>query len=141
MPEAAPARPAAGDTSRGWGRLLVAVYGVFALAATGRSSLQLVTQAGEAPVPYALSALAAVVYVLATVALARSSERSRRMAWAAVSVELVGVLTVGVLSLAEPSLFPDDTVWSAFGAAYGYVPLVLPVAGVAWLWHTRVRRP
>lgn len=140
MPEAAPAPPGAGDTSRGWGRLLVAVYGVFALAATGRSSLQLVTQAGEAPVPYALSALAAVVYVLATVALARSSERSRRVAWAAVSVELVGVLTVGVLSLAESSLFPDDTVWSAFGAGYGYVPLVLPVAGVAWLWHTRVRR-
>ncbi len=140
MPEEAPARPTAGDTSRGWGRVLVAVYGVFALAATGRSSLQLATQAGEAPVPYALSALAAVVYVLATVALARSSERSRRMAWAAVSVELVGVLTVGVLSLAESSLFPDDTVWSAFGAGYGYVPLVLPVAGVAWLWHTRVRR-
>ncbi len=135
MPEAV-AEPSPGDTSRGWGRLLVAVYGVFALAATGRSSLQLATQAGEAPVPYALSALAALVYVVATVALARSSPRSRRVAVAAVSVELAGVLTVGAITLADPALFPDDTVWSAFGAGYGYVPLVLPVAGVAWLWHT-----
>lgn len=132
---------AAADTSRGWGRVLVAVYGVFALAATGRSSLQLVTQADEAPVAYALSALAAVVYLVATVALARPSQRSRRIAWAAVSVELAGVLAVGALTLVEPSLFPDDTVWSGFGAGYGYVPLVLPFAGIAWLWHTSHRRP
>lgn len=141
MPDPRPPDRPARDTARGWGRLLVAVYGVFALAATGRSSLQLATQAGEAPVPHALSALAAVVYLLATVALARSSERSRRAAWAAVSVELAGVLTVGVLSLADPSLFPDDTVWSGFGAGYGYVPLVLPLAGIAWLWRTSRPRP
>ena len=30
----------------GWGRVLVFVYGIFAVAATGRSSLQLATQAG-----------------------------------------------------------------------------------------------
>ncbi len=140
MPEP-PTRPPAGDTSRGWGRLLVAVYGIFALAATGRSSLQLATQADEAPVPYSLSALAALVYLLATAALARSSPRARRVAWAAVSVELVGVLTVGVLTVVDPALFPDDTVWSVFGAGYGYVPLVLPFAGIAWLWHTSPRGP
>lgn len=130
-----------GDTSRGWGRVLVAVYGLFALAATGRSSLQLATQADDAPLPYALSALAAVVYLLATVALARSTERSRRVAWATVTVELAGVLTVGVLTLADPALFPDDTVWSRFGAGYGYVPLLLPFAGIAWLWRTSRARP
>lgn len=129
-------RGPARDTARGWGRVLVAVYGVFALAATGRSVLQLATQAGDAPLPYGLSALAAVVYLLATVALARSTERARRVAWAAVSVELVGVLAVGLLTALDPALFPDDTVWSGFGAGYGYVPLVLPFAGVAWLWHT-----
>ncbi|NTW40635.1 MAG: hypothetical protein HGA44_12235, partial [Cellulomonadaceae bacterium] len=47
------------------------------------------------------------------------------------------VLVVGGLSLARPSLFPDATVWSGLGAGYGYVPLVLPVLGMAWLRRTR----
>jgi hypothetical protein len=52
-------------------------------------------------------------------------------------VELVGVLAVGTLTLADADLFPDQTVWSDYGAGYGYVPLVLPILGLAWIWHTR----
>ncbi len=121
----------------GWGRVLIAVYAVFAVAATGRSSYQLIAQASEAPFPYALSALAAVVYVAATLGLAREGDRWRNVAWAACGTELVGVLVVGTLSLADRDLFPDDTVWSAYGAGYGFFPLVLPFAGLAWLWRTR----
>jgi hypothetical protein len=117
-------------TGRGLGRVLVFVYGVFAVAATGRSTLQLATQAAEAPVPYALSAFAAVVYIVATYALAADR---RRLALVAVGTELVGVLVVGVTSLAVPEDYPDATVWSQFGAGYGYVPLVLPLVGLWWL--------
>jgi hypothetical protein len=131
----------AGRTDRGPGRVLVLVYAVFALAATGRSTLQLATQAGDALLAYSLSALAAVIYVVATVCLARPGPRATRLAWAAVAVELVGVLAVGTLTLADPALFPDDTVWSQFGAGYGYVPAVLPFLGLAWLWRaTRAPR-
>ena len=118
---------------RGPGRLLVSVYAVFALAATARATVQLVRDAAEAPLAYGLSALAAVVYVVATVALARTGSRSRAVAWAAVSVELIGVVTVGLASIIEPAAFPRATVWSGFGAGYGYVPLVLPVLGVLYL--------
>jgi len=117
-------------TGRGFGRVLVFVYGVFALAATGRSTLQLATKASDAPVPYALSAFAAVVYIVATYALAVGR---RRLALVAVGTELVGVLVVGVTSLLVPEEFPDATVWSEFGAGYGYVPLVLPLVGLWWL--------
>ena len=127
------------STRIGAGRVLVAVYGVFALAATARSLVQLLTKAGEAPVAYGLSALAAVVYVAATLGLAEVSPEPRRLAWAAVGFELVGVLTVGTLTVLDPELFPDATVWSAYGAGYGWLPLVLPVAGIAWLLHTRPR--
>jgi hypothetical protein len=120
----------------GLGRLLVLVYGVFALSATGRSSVQLLQKAGEAPLAYSLSALAAVVYLLATVCLARPGPTATRVAWWAVAVELVGVLAVGALTVADPRLFPDDTVWSEFGAGYGYVPAVLPFLGLAWLRRT-----
>jgi hypothetical protein len=117
-------------TGRGYGRVLVFVYGIFALAATGRSSLQLATKASEAPLPYTLSAVAAVIYVVATYALATGR---RGLALGAVGIELAGVLSVGVTSLLLPEDYPDATVWSDFGAGYGYVPLVLPLVGLWWL--------
>ncbi|HEY3437373.1 MAG TPA: hypothetical protein VGK35_06770 [Actinotalea sp.] len=128
--------PVSGRTSSGPGRVLVAVYGLLALAATARSAVQLLRQFDDAPVAYLLSAVAAVVYVLATLGLARGTGRWRTLAWTAVSVELAGVLLVGTLSLTDPALFPDETVWSGFGSGYGYVPLVLPVLGLLWLRRT-----
>ncbi len=125
------------STREGPGRLLVAVYAVFALAATARSAVQIATDFDAAPVAYLLSAGAALVYVLATVGLARSTRGSRRVAAVAIGIELVGVLAVGTLTVLDEELFPDQTVWSGYGAGYGFVPLVLPVLGLAWLWRTR----
>lgn len=127
------------STRSGAGRVLVAIYGVFALAATARSLVQLLTKADEAPLAYSLSALAGVVYVAATLGLAELGPAPRRLAWAAVGFELVGVLTIGTLTVLDPELFPDQTVWSSYGAGYGWLPLVLPFAGVAWLIRTRPR--
>ncbi|MEO7751944.1 MAG: hypothetical protein ABIS35_00880 [Terracoccus sp.] len=126
-------------TGRGAGRLLVAVYGLLALAATGRSVLQISEYFTRAPVAYVLSALAAVIYIVVTVGLARGDRGSVRVARAALVVELAGVLVVGVISYAVPAAFPDKTVWSHFGSGYGYVPLVLPVLGLWWIHRTRSR--
>ncbi|GLX03106.1 MULTISPECIES: hypothetical protein [unclassified Microbispora] len=114
----------------GPGRVLVAVYGIFALAATSRAAVQIATRFAEAPLAYVLSAFAGVVYIVLTVALARGA---RRVAVAACLVELAGVLVVGTLSLADPAAFPQATVWSGYGSGYGYVPLALPVIGLLWL--------
>ena len=118
----------------GPGRLLVAVYAVFAVAASSRAAYQLATRFSDAPVAYLLSAVAAVVYVVATVALLRDS---RRLALACIAFELAGVLVVGALTAFDVVDFPDATVWSVFGQGYGYVPLVLPVVGLWWLRRTR----
>ncbi|MEU8176105.1 hypothetical protein AB0C14_24775 [Microbispora hainanensis] len=114
----------------GPGRVLVAVYGIFALAATSRAAVQIATRFAEAPLAYVLSAFAGVVYIVLTVALARGA---RRVGVAACLVELAGVLVVGTLSLADPAAFPQATVWSGYGSGYGFVPLALPVIGLLWL--------
>lgn len=123
----------------GVGRVLVAVYGVLAIGATGRSVFQILDRFDEAPVAYSLSAVAAVVYILATLALALGW---RRLALLTIGFELVGVLVVGTISVAAPhvlglaALDPfgrQATVWSAFGAGYLLIPLVLPVLGLLWL--------
>jgi cytochrome bd-type quinol oxidase subunit 2 len=111
-------------------RVLVVVYGVLALAATGRSVYQLITKFEDAPLAYSLSAVAAVVYIVATIALARGS---RKLAVASMLFELIGVLVVGAISLVLPDLFPHDTVWSNFGQGYLWIPLALPILGLWWL--------
>jgi hypothetical protein len=115
----------------GAGRLLVAVYGVFAISATARASYQLILKFNEAPFAYSLSALAAVVYLLATFTLAKDKWHglAKNLIW----FELVGVVFVGALSLLIPNWFAHPSVWSQFGIGYGFVPLVLPVIGLLWL--------
>ncbi len=125
--------------STGFGRLLLFVYGVFALSASARALVQISTHFSEAPVAYLLSAFAGLVYIAATVGLAIGGSRGRRIALTSCSVELLGVLVVGSLSIADKVAFPDDTVWSRFGSGYGYVPLVLPFFGLWWIWSHRPR--
>lgn len=124
-------------TRSGPGRLLIAVYAIFALSATARSAVQLLTHGERAPLAYALSAFAAAVYIVATVCLTRGNRTSRRIATVAILVELVGVLAVGTWSLLDPAAFPDATVWSDYGQGYGYIPAALPLLGLWWLRSTK----
>jgi len=110
--------------------VLVAVYAVFALAAGSRAAVQLSTRFEEAPLAYLLSAFAAAVYLVAAVGLSRRTRAGRRTALVAISVELVGVLAVGTLTVVDPAAFPDETVWSTYGQGYLFIPLVLPVLGL-----------
>lgn len=118
------------STGSGFGRIVVFVYGILAFAATGRATFELVSKFSDAPVPYGLSVVAALVYVVATWALATDR---RRIALATVCFELIGVLAVGLGSLVWTDKFPEASVWSDFGIGYGWVPLVLPMVGLWWI--------
>ncbi|MBL3679829.1 hypothetical protein [Leucobacter chromiireducens] len=128
----------------GLGRVLIAVYVVLAIAATFRSVFQIMKKFDEAPLAYSLSAVAGVVYIVATVALIMGIKGAhtstgrlwRAVAWVALAFELSGVLIVGTLSLVSPELFAHPSVWSTFGIGYGFIPLVLPVLGLVWLRRT-----
>jgi hypothetical protein len=124
------------STRSGLGRILVFVYGVFALAATARALVQLATQASKAPVAYSLSLFSGIVYIVATWALA--TER-RRVAVVTIGIELTGVLVIGTFS--HPSDIDKASVWSDYGNGYGFVPLVLPFIGLWWLWRIGRRTP
>ncbi|MFP5313376.1 MAG: hypothetical protein ACLGH7_13405 [Actinomycetes bacterium] len=140
------AKPDQGSTTvrntrnTGPGRLLIAVYGVFAISATARAGYQILTKFSEAQLAYLLSAFAAVVYILATVSLAKAGTTWFKVSAAAVLVELAGVLVVGTLSVLDSVQFPHETVWSLFGRGYGFIPLLLPVLGLVWLYRRRPSR-
>lgn len=122
--------------------MLVVVYGILALAATGRSVFQIIDRFAEAPIAFSLSALSALVYIVATVALVMRGRAWYRVALATISFELAGVLVIGTLSLFAPAVLGlhsidpfgrEATVWSVYGMGYLFVPLVLPVLGLWWL--------
>jgi hypothetical protein len=141
--------PALAKPSRtpGIGRVLVVVYGILALAATGRSVFQIIDRFGEAPVAFSLSALSAVVYIVATIALVARGPIWYRIAVITISFELVGVLVIGTITTFAPQLIGlasndpfgrTSTVWSSYGLGYVLIPLVLPILGLIYL---RSRRP
>lgn len=138
-PTPAQTRPRDAAIGTGAGRVLLLVYGIFAVSASARAGVQIATKFAEAPLAFLLSAFAALVYIAATVGLAVGGARGRLIALASCSIELVGVLVVGTLSVFDREAFPDATVWSGYGSGYGYVPLVLPVVGLWWLWRHRPR--
>ncbi|MGP9536906.1 hypothetical protein ACT3SP_02790 [Brachybacterium sp. AOP43-C2-M15] len=132
-PRTTPSRTGRGSgAGRGFEIVLIAVYGIFALSATARSLVQVLRDFSFAPIAYGLSLLAALTYIAVTVALVRGGRRSP-LARVLCLIELVGVVVVGTLTVVDPELFPDATVWSVFGQGYGYVPLLLPVIALAYM--------
>lgn len=108
---------------------LVVVYAILSLAAAGRSVVQITTKFSEAPLAYSISFLSAVLYAVIAVAIWRGSYK---LALWGTAVELAGVLVVGTLGIIESSWWPDETVWTGYGSAYGWVPLILPITAL-WL--------
>jgi hypothetical protein len=124
--------------TRGPGRTLIVFYFIMTIAALARSLYQLATAFSAAPLAIVLSAVAGVIYLVATINLIRTGRTAYRIAFAAITFELVGVLVVGALSLVLPSVFPFDyTVWWGFGVGYLLIPLALPILGLLFLRSQR----
>ena len=131
---------AAATKNSGFGRLLVVIYGVFTLSAGARALYQVIRKFDEAPLSISLSALSALIYLIATIALAKKGEGAWKVSLLAVGIEMAGVLLIGVFSYLQPQHFELASVWSHFGSGYGYIPLVLPMVGLWWLNKTRPAR-
>ncbi|QHY94532.1 hypothetical protein SSPS47_05275 [Streptomyces sp. S4.7] len=122
---------------QGPGLLLVWLYGVMSVGAVSRTAFEISTKFDRAPLAYALSGIAAVVYVFITYTLVRGGETARKAALVCCAAELVGVLAVGTWTIVDPSAFPEATVWSGFGWGYVFIPVLLPVTGMLWLRGSR----
>ncbi|MCB2411375.1 hypothetical protein LGT39_00760 [Demequina sp. TTPB684] len=113
---------------------LIVAYAVLALAALGRSSYQIATKFDDAPLAYSVSALSAALYLVIAVALLKGLSH---LALIGTSIELAGVVIVGTLGYIESSWWPDETVWTGYGSAYGWVPLILPMLALWALLRNR----
>ena len=138
MTETRAARP----KTSGAGRTLIVFYFIMTIAALARSIFEIVSHFQVAPLAYVLSLFSGIVYLIATIALVTPGRPAFRVAQVAITIELIGVLVVGTLSVVDLSLFPfagdRSTVWAYYGLEYLLIPLALPILGLLFL---RSQRP
>ncbi|HHT40100.1 MAG TPA: hypothetical protein GX000_00420 [Actinomyces sp.] len=141
-PAANEPRPASDNrgTSYGGGRILMGVFWVVSAYLTFTSLADFFNNQDQPLGPRLISVLAALGYVLAASALTHNGRRMRMIGWVALIVELGGVLITGLLGLGIEEIGAIRNVWADFGANYYYVPLVLPILGLIWMWFTNPRR-
>jgi hypothetical protein len=122
------------------GYILAISYPVLALSTGARAAYQLfIRQDIVDYLPVALSALAALCYLTATLGFAYRRSWTWRLSVAVLVFETLMTIVVGVWSLVDPAAV-GSTVWRHFGEDYGYFPLVQPIIGLVWLlWPLTIR--
>ncbi len=119
------------------GVILAISYPVLAISTGFRAVYQLFFKEGVtnylAP---ALTAVAALLYLIATVGFAIREKWAWRVSVVALVLELALVLLVGTLSFFYPDVI-GRTVWRHYGADYAFFPLIQPILGLLWLFHPK----
>jgi hypothetical protein len=122
------------------GYVLGISYPLLALSTGARAVYQLFFKEGVtnrlAP---ALTMVSATLYLVAAIGFFSRKPRAWRISVAALTIETIGVLIVGTLSILQPDVI-GHTAWSNFGQDYGYFPLIQPLLGLAWLLWKPTRR-
>jgi hypothetical protein len=124
---------------RASGVVLALSYPVLAISTGFRALYQLFFKEGVtnylAP---ALTAVAALLYLVATIGFAVHEKWAWRISVVALSLEMILVLLVGTLSIIYPDVI-GHTVWRYYGIDYGFFPLIQPFLGLLWLFHPQTR--
>lgn len=122
------------------GYILAVSYPVLALSTGVRSLYQLLLKEGVTDLlPPAMSGVAALCYLLATIGFAYRRRWAWRLSVAVLGVETLLTLIVGTWSLLEPDVI-GRTVWRLYGIDYGFFPLFQPLLGLVWLfWPSTMR--
>jgi hypothetical protein len=122
---------------RAAGVILAISYPVLAISTGFRALYQLFFKEGVtnylAP---ALTAVAALLYLIATIGFAVQRKWAWRISVAALSLEMILVLVVGTLSFIYPDVI-GRTVWRYYGIDYAFFPLIQPILGLLWLFHPK----
>ncbi|MCP4419688.1 MAG: hypothetical protein GY805_24010 [Chloroflexi bacterium] len=117
------------------GVILAVSYPVLALSTGFRSLYQLfLKEEIVSIVGPALSGIAALCYLTATIGFAYRRRWAWRLSVGVLGFESLMTLLIGVLSIINPNLI-GSTVWRLFGIDYGFFPLLQPLLGLAWLFH------
>lgn len=122
------------------GGVLAISYPVLAISTGARAGYQLLLKEGVTSyVGPALTAVAALLYLVATVGFARRQKWAWKVSVGALALETLFSIVVGSLSFVIPEVI-GGTAWRHFGIDYAFFPLIQPILGLVWLLHPLTRR-
>ena len=115
------------------GYILGISYPLLALSTGARGVYQLFFKEGVTnKLAPALTTFSAALYIVAAIGFFKRTRTAWRVSVSALTIETIGVLVIGTLSITHPDLI-GHTAWSKFGLDYGFFPLIQPLLGLAWL--------
>ncbi len=117
------------------GVILGISYPVLALSTGFRAVFQLIE--GETINAPWLTLLGAIFYLTATIGFFKRAVWAWRLSVGILLLESTFTLVIGVLSFTHPDLVGRN-VWQFFGRDYGYLPLIQPLLGLAWLFNRQI---
>lgn len=126
--------------SRGWGRLVMVVFWAVGAGVVGLSLWQLFRDVASPVGPRLVTLFAGLVYIGAAIGITHNGRRMRRVAWACVSIAFAGPIIVGLVQLGVSVPAVPWSPWHGFGIQTGFVSLLLPLVGMAWLWWSNPSR-
>ena len=126
--------------SWGLGRIVMLIFWLFGLFTTIPAVIYLIRETQMPIGPRLVAVLAGVTYLLVALGITHNGKKMRIMAWAALVASLVGPFVMGLFELGIEQVSAVPSAWARFGAYYWYVPLVLPVIGLVWMWRSNPRR-
>lgn len=122
------------------GGILAISYPVLAISTGARAGYQLLLKEGVTNyLGPGLTAVAAVLYLVATVGFARRQKWAWKLSVGALTIETLFTLVVGSLSFVIPDVI-GSTAWRHFGIDYAFFPFIQPILGLVWLLHPLTRR-
>ena len=126
--------------SWGLGRVVMVIFWAFGVWTTANAIIDLFHLDDEPLGPALTALLAGLVYLLAALGITHNGKRMRILGWTTVTLELIGPLMVGMMSVGISQLSVSRSAWANCGADYYYLPLIIPIIGLIWLWWSNPRR-
>lgn len=126
--------------SLGLGRIIIAMFWLLGAWILVMAILDLFQAQGQAWGPRIVALLAGIDYLVAATALTHNGRRMRLVGWVTISLSIAIPIILWVASLGLDELNSARSAWTGFGADFFYLPLVVSIIGLIWMWRSNPRR-
>ncbi len=126
--------------SLGLGRIIIALFWLFGAWIFVTAIVDLFHGQGKPWGPQIVALLAGVDYLVAAVALTHNGRRMRQVGWVTIGLSIAVPIVLWVASLGLEELNSARSAWTGMGVDFYYLPLLVSLIGVVWMWRSNPRR-
>ena len=126
--------------SLGLGRIIIALFWVLGVWIFATAIIDLCHGQGKPWGPQLVALLAGVDYLVAATALTHNGRRMRMVGWVSIALSIAVPIGLWVASLGLDELNSARSAWTGMGVDFYYIPLVVSLIGIVWMWRSNPRR-